>query len=113
VQKNKFVKLMVLTSYFTWEDLPGTNAADGTPTMAAIFRRIKKRVRQMVIATFVFHGSYVTARSASSDQRQLTANSFYLFDVSRSPVYELIFLSQVGYIPVPCLNFSLKIGSAF
>lgn len=95
---------MVLTSSFTWEDLSGTSDDGKTSTMAAMFPRIRKFVKQMVISIIVFHGSYVIIRLTSSEKRELTANSFYLFDVSRSPVYELILLSQVSYIPVSCLK---------
>jgi uncharacterized protein YhbP (UPF0306 family) len=45
----------------------------------------------------VFHGSYIVVRLVNSEQRVLTANSFYLFDVSFSPVYEVILLSQVHH----------------
>jgi hypothetical protein len=101
---------MVLTSSFIWEDLPGTSNDGETSTMAAKFPLINKLVKQMVIFVFVIHGTSITIRLMTSEQRELTANSFYLFDVSRSPVYELIFLSQVRYIAALCLHFSLRQG---
>ncbi|XP_021941235.1 odorant receptor 4-like [Zootermopsis nevadensis] len=76
--------------------------------MAAMFPRIRKFVKQMVISIIVFHGSYVIIRLTSSEKRELTANSFYLFDVSRSPVYELILLSQLtGFVFYGVMFFDL------
>jgi hypothetical protein len=88
---------MVLTNSFTWEDLPTTSPDGETPTMAAMIPRIQKTVKQMLISVMVFHGIYIVIRIVNSEQRVLTANSFYLFDVSSSPVYEVILLSQVHH----------------
>ncbi|PNF35138.1 hypothetical protein B7P43_G09269 [Cryptotermes secundus] len=85
---------MTLTNAFTWEDLP-TTSTKGETTMAAMIPRIQKTVKQMLISVMAFHGSYIVVRLVNSEQRVLTANSFYLFDVSSSPVYEVILLSQI------------------
>jgi hypothetical protein len=86
---------MVLTSFFTWEDLLHTNVDDHTQNMTAMAVRVKKIVKGMFMCLFLFHGGYIVIRLIFSEQRVMTANSFYILDVSRSPVYELIILSQV------------------
>lgn len=97
LEKDRIVKLMALTNSFTWEDLPTTSTDGETPTMASMIPRIKKTVKQMLISVMAFHGMYIVLRLVNSEQRVLTANSFYLFDVSFSPVYEVILLSQVHH----------------
>jgi hypothetical protein len=86
---------MVLTNSFTWEDLPVTSAGDDNRNMTSMAARVKKNVKQMFLLLFLFHGSYIVIRLIFSKQRLLTANSFYILDVTRSPVYELVILSQV------------------
>lgn len=100
MEKNKIVRLMIFTNTFTWEDLPKVSRDGETPTMAAMIPRIKRTVKYMLISVMVFHGSYTAIRLVNSEQRVLTANSFYLFDVSSSPVYEVILLSQVNHCDI-------------
>lgn len=93
-QKNKIVKLMVLTNSFSWENLPLTRV-DSTKNMTAMVARIKKTVKQIYWFIFFFHGTYTATRLIFNEQPVFTVNSFYIVDVSRSPVYEMILLSQV------------------
>jgi hypothetical protein len=95
VQKNKIVKLMVLTNSFAWDDLPSTDIDGETTTISARLPVIKKFVKIMSISTASFNGIYGIIRVASSGERMPPSNSYYIFDISPSPVYELIFLTQV------------------
>jgi hypothetical protein len=85
---------MVLTNSFIWDDLPTTNA-DGQTIIATMVPRIERTVKKYFMFVSVFHGGYIIVRTAVSEHRQLTTNTFYYFDVSSSPLYELIFVSQV------------------
>jgi len=85
---------MVLTDSFSWEDLPFTRV-DDTKNMTAMVARIKNIVKQIFWFIFFFHGTYTVTRLFFSEQPVFTVNSFYIVDVSRSPVYMLIILSQV------------------
>ena len=85
---------MVLTNYFSWEDLPLTHV-DDTKNMTAMVARIKKTVKQIFGFIFFFHGTYTVTRLIFSEQPVFTVNSFYFVDATRSPVYVLIMLSQV------------------
>jgi hypothetical protein len=85
---------MVLTNSFSWEDLPLTRV-DDIRNMTAMVARIKKIVKQIFWFIFFFHGTYTVTRLIFSEQPVFTVNSFYIVDVSRSPVYVLIMLSQV------------------
>jgi hypothetical protein len=66
--------------------------------MASSLPVIKKLVKRMITATSVFNVLYIVIRFDSSEQRKPPANSYYIFDVSPSPVYELIVLSQVHFM---------------
>jgi hypothetical protein len=85
---------MVLTNSFSWEDLPLARV-DDTKNMTAMVARIKKTVKQIFWFIFFFHGTYTATRLIFSEQPVFTVNSFYIVDVSRSPVYEMILMSQV------------------
>lgn len=85
---------MVLTNSFSWEDLLLTHV-DDPKNMTVMVARIKKTVKQIFWFVFFFHGTYTVTRLVFSEQPVFTVNSFYIVDVSRSPVYVLIMLSQV------------------
>jgi hypothetical protein len=87
---------MVLTNSFAWDDLPRTDADGETSTMATRLPVIKKLVKRMVISgSIIFNVINFIIRLTGKEQRKTLANSFYVFDISFSPVYELIVLSQV------------------
>jgi hypothetical protein len=85
---------MVLTNSFFWEDLPLT-PVDDTKNMTAMAARIKKTCKHVLWFIFSFHGGQTVIRLILSEERVLTVNSFYIVDVFRSPLYEIILLSQV------------------
>jgi hypothetical protein len=95
VQKNKIVKLMILTNSFSWDDLPSIDIDGETTTISARLPVIKKFVKIMAASTGSFNIIYGIARAASSGERKPPSNSYYIFDISPSPVYELIFATQV------------------
>jgi hypothetical protein len=49
----------------------------------------------MYLMVFFVHGGAIFIRLIFSKHPVLTVNSFYIVDVSRSPLYEIVLLSQV------------------
>jgi hypothetical protein len=97
---------MALTNSFAWDNLPSIDDDGETTTTAARLPIIKKFVKLTIIFGSVFNVIYTTIRLASSEQRIPPANSYYIFDISPSPIYEVIALSQVH--SMAHLSFSKK-----
>jgi hypothetical protein len=92
---NEIVRLMFLTESFTWEELPATDPETGSLTMAGWIPRLQAITIRFIYFIPVFHLSYGIARIVLLAKRPLPYNSWYPFDTTISPTYELIFISQV------------------
>jgi hypothetical protein len=86
---------MFLTESFTWEELPATDTETGSLTMAGWIPRVQAIIKRVNYFIAVFHVSYTTIRIVLSAKRPLPYNSWYPFDTTISPTYELTFIAQV------------------
>jgi len=89
------VRMLRLTDAFIWEDLPTTDPVTGSLTMAAWVPGVQKFATIITTAVITFHFSHITIRFTISDDRPFIYGTWYPFDVTNSPTYELINISQV------------------
>jgi len=89
------VRMLHLTDAFIWEDLPTTDPVTGSLTMAAWIPRIQKFTTIISIAAIAFHVVQTTIRFTLIDDRPFMFGTWYPFDVTNSPTYELINITQV------------------
>jgi hypothetical protein len=91
--KAKIEHLLKFTEAFIWEDMPATDADNGRPTMAGRIQIVQTAMKYVTIFMFVFHG--VQSSVHMWKDHDMVFATWYPFDVSNSPVYEIINLTQV------------------
>jgi hypothetical protein len=89
------VRILQLTDAFVWEDLPTTDPVTGSLTMAAWIPHIQKFTNIITTSAVVFHVVQTTIRFTLIEDRPFMYGTWYPFDVTKSPTYELINISQV------------------
>jgi hypothetical protein len=90
-------RLMRLAAAFRWEDLQVKTTADDSFKMTAIFLLIKPATLRILATFFSYHICYISLRLAFGGDRTLSINAYYGFNTSRSPLYEMVNVSQVLY----------------
>jgi hypothetical protein len=86
-------RVMDLTDSFTWEDLPTRDADTGHLAAAGWIPLILKYSRNAAIATLCFHTVQSTIRILTNHETIFI--SWYPFDWTVSPFYELVNILQV------------------
>jgi hypothetical protein len=86
--------MLRLTDAFIWEDLPTIDPVTGSLTMAAWIPRIQK-FTTIITATAIAVHVASTVHITLSDDRPFTFGTWYPFDATKSPTYELINITQV------------------
>ena len=89
------VRMLRLTDAFIWEDLPTTHPVTGSLTMAAWIPRIQKFTTVITITAIAFHVVQTTIRFTLIDDHPFMFGTWYPFDATKSPAYELINITQV------------------
>jgi hypothetical protein len=89
------VHILWLMDAFIWEDLPTTVPDTGSLTMAAWIPRIQKFTTILTTTVITFHVVQTTIRFTIDGDRPFTYGTLYPFDITNSPTYELINISQV------------------
>jgi hypothetical protein len=84
---------MDLTDSFTWEDLPNRDADTGHMTSAKWIQLTLKYSRNAAFAFLFFHAVQSTIRIAKNHETLFI--TWYPFDWTVSPFYELVNISQV------------------
>jgi hypothetical protein len=84
---------MDLTDSFTWEDLPTRDADNGHLTAAGCIPLTLKYTRNVTFAILFFHVVQSTIRIVVNHETLLV--TWYPFDWTVSPYYELVNISQV------------------
>jgi hypothetical protein len=87
--------MLRLTDAFIWEDLPTTDLVTGSLTMAAWIPLIRKFSSIITTTAVVYHVVQTTIRFTTSDDRPFVYGTWYTFDATKSPNYELVNISQV------------------
>jgi hypothetical protein len=91
--KDKIDHLLHLTESFVWEDMPTRDPATGRITMTGNIQRVQTIVKCAVVFMFVFHGTQSTLHMLANHDMVFT--TWYPIDVSYSPVYEIVNVTQV------------------
>jgi hypothetical protein len=88
----KFEGLIRMTKYFTWDELPTRDPDTGRLRWAALIKSIQNVSKNVCLFTALYHAVHTTLRIVM--YHDFVFEAWYPFDASRSPVYELILLSQ-------------------
>jgi len=99
-------RAMDLTDSFTWEDLPTRDADTGTLTAAGWIPLIQMYTTRAAVATLAFHFVQSTIRIVKSHETIIA--SWYPFDWTVSPFYELVNISQVKISLCKIIKITLK-----
>jgi len=109
-RRDAMVRMLRLTDAFIWEDLPTTEPVTGSLTMAAWISRIQKFSSIFTTTAIAYHIVQTTIRFTTSDDRPFMYGTSYPFDVTKSPTYELINISQVNrLLSVVCTALCFKL----
>jgi hypothetical protein len=87
--------MLSLTDAFIWEDLPTTDPVTGSLTMATWIPRIQRFTTVIATTSIAFHVVQNTIRITTSEDRLFMYGTWYPFDATKSPIYELINITQV------------------
>ncbi|XP_021941231.1 uncharacterized protein LOC110840475 isoform X2 [Zootermopsis nevadensis] len=93
-QKKSMERLMYLAAAFKWEDAQAKKPADDSFKMTAILPVIKPATLRISIFFVTFHTCHVILRLALGEGRPLSINAYYGVNVSSSPLYEMVNVSQ-------------------
>jgi hypothetical protein len=86
--------LIHLAESFTWEELPTTDPDTGNLTMSVFIFRVNSITKFAWALTAGFHGIQSALRMLTSHSMVFT--TWYPFDASVSPLYEIANFSQVA-----------------
>jgi len=90
------VRMLRLTDAFIWEDLPTTDPVTRSMTMATWIPRIQKLATIISTTGVAYHVVQTTIRFTTNDDRTFVFGTWYPFDTTKSPTYELVHISQVN-----------------
>jgi hypothetical protein len=107
LQQRSIERAMDLTDSFTWEGLPTRDADTGHLTAAGWIPLFQKYTTRVVVVILAFHYVQSTIRIVKSHETILM--TWYPFDWTVSPFYELVNISQVTISQckkkIPSINF--------
>jgi hypothetical protein len=89
------VRTLRLTDAFTWEDLPRTDPDTGSLAMAAWIPRIQRVTTLIIGVAVIINVTQNLMLIFASDDYSMVYHTWYPFDTNKSPVYELINITQV------------------
>ena len=92
-QQKSFECAVDLTDSFTWEDLPNRDAETGHLTAAGWIPLIQIYARRIAVVILAFHIIQSSIRILTNHETIIL--SWYPFDWTVSPFYELVNISQV------------------
>ena len=92
-QQRSIERAMDLTESFMWEDLPIRDAETGHLTAAGWIPLIQMYTRRIAVVLFTFHTIQSTIRIVTNHETLF--HTWYPFDWTVSPLYELVNISQV------------------
>jgi hypothetical protein len=91
--KRDIDQLLILTDSFTWEELPTTDPDTGYLTKARYIPIIQDLTKNVIVWIMVFNSAQFTVRIVMN--HDMAFASWYPFDVSVSPLYEIANFTQV------------------
>ncbi|XP_023706094.2 odorant receptor 2a-like [Cryptotermes secundus] len=88
------VRILRLTDAFIWEDLPHIDPETGSLAMAAWIPRVQKISFFLTSVASLFHVTQSSIRLLTSEDRPMIYGTWYPFDITKSPTYELMNIAQ-------------------
>jgi hypothetical protein len=104
-RKSELEHLIGLTNSFSWEELPTRDPETGYLTNAGYIRLIPNLTKYITALALVFHAIQSTVRIALYHDMVFT--TWYPFDVSASPAFEIANFTQVMLLLLHLLNVNL------
>jgi hypothetical protein len=104
-RKRDLERLLGLTDSFTWEELPTRDPETGHLTKTGHIPIIQKLTKYVPVTLIGYHVTQSTLRIVLSHDMVFT--TWYPFDASVSPVYEIANLTQVMFKSSNLLKFNL------
>ena len=95
LQQRSIERAMDLTDSFTWEELPTREAETGQLTAAGWIPLVQKYTTLTAIVSIAFHFVQSTIRIVTNHETVFV--TWYPFDWTVSPFYELVNISQVTF----------------
>jgi hypothetical protein len=102
LQQRTIERAMDLTDSFTWEDLPTRDVETGQLTAAGYIPLTLKYSRNAAFAFLFFHTVQSTIRIVKNHETLII--TWYPFDWTVSPFYELVNISQVTVSKIEFLS---------
>lgn len=87
-------RLFSLVESFTWEDMPLIDDETGEMTMAGWIPRTERFMKRFVSLSVVAHMTMSLVRVTTTDK--MIYDTWYPFEISKSPMYEIILMTQVN-----------------
>jgi hypothetical protein len=87
--------MLRLTDAFIWEDLPRTDPDTGSLAMVAWIPRIQSVTTFITSLVLIFHVIQNSIRFSTSDDYPMIYETWYPFNTTKNPAYELTNLAQV------------------
>jgi hypothetical protein len=104
-RKRDIERLLSLTDSFTWEELPTRDPDTGYITKAGYIPIIQRLTKYVPASLIGYHVTQSTLRIVLSHDMVFT--TWYPFDASVSPIYEIANLTQVMWKLSVLFNFHL------
>jgi hypothetical protein len=106
------VRMLRLTDAFVWEDLPLADPDTGSVTMVAWIPRIQRVTTFITSSVLIFHVIQNSIRFSISDDHPMIYETWYPFNATKSPAYQLTNIAQVSVSLVKfCSTVCLKLLS--
>jgi hypothetical protein len=87
--------MLRLTDAFIWEDLPHTDPDTGSVSMAAWISRVQRVSFFILSVANILHAMQTSVRLLTSEDRPMVYETWYPFNITKSPTYELTNVAQV------------------
>jgi hypothetical protein len=94
-RRSIILNLLRLSDSFEWKDEPDRDAVSGQRTMSSMIPKIKLYTKRICIFSFVYYLFNRFVAILIDDDNAMIFKGYYYFEVSYSPVHEIILLSQV------------------
>ncbi|XP_033606628.1 uncharacterized protein LOC111862426 [Cryptotermes secundus] len=105
--KAKIEYLLHFTDTFTWEEMPTRDPETGSTTMAGSIQRTQTILKYVAIFMFTFHG--IQSSLHMWKNHDMVFDTWYPFQVTNSPVYEVINVIQFSaFVLVTSMYVSLQ-----
>ncbi|KAJ4437169.1 hypothetical protein ANN_17304 [Periplaneta americana] len=99
-RKDDYDKVLKMTEMFVWEDMPEKDPKTGTLTTAGWIPRVQKIMKIIVIYVMTVHSIQSCIRIVNN--HELMFVSWYPFDMTRSPTFEIVYITQIFGLILGC-----------